>query len=327
MDRGGRRIGAALGVRVCVLVQAGIRSACELAATRPGRLASTRCEHDPSGRRADRANDGRVVGEYREAVALSVDPLDGHIRHSHQRTGRNRARSVGTLLWLGLPGDPHQIALTLVPAVLASGLLIATWLAARPSLRYTSPHRDRFTRRLAKPVSDLNDGITEARELLSAGNWKLTGALAYYAFDNAVLWAAFQAYGHAAPVGVVAMGYLVGSLAGALPIPAGLGVVDGGLVGALVLYGAPVAPAAAAVLLYRGISLSLLTALGAVGWISTTDRAQSGLARASAWSSPPPERSSSGHSGPWIQRTGKRSPAVSCRLATVLGLVSSVVGE
>jgi uncharacterized membrane protein YbhN (UPF0104 family) len=177
--------------------------------------------------------------------------------------------ALGMLLWLGLPGDPHQIALTLLPAALAGGLLIATWLAGRPSRRQTSPpRRGRFMRRLAKPVGDLSDGITEARELVTAGNWKLTGALAYYAFDSAVLWAAFHAYGHAVPVGVVAMGYLVGSLAGALPIPAGLGVVDGGLVGALVLYGAPVAPAAAAVLLYRGISLSLPVALGAFGWLS-----------------------------------------------------------
>jgi hypothetical protein len=61
------------------------------------------------------------------------------------------------------------------------------------------------------------------------------------------------------------MGYLVGSLAGALPIPAGLGVLEGGLIGALVLYGAPAAPAAAAVLLYRGISLSVPIALGAFG--------------------------------------------------------------
>ena len=107
-----------------------------------------------------------------------------------------------------------------------------------------------------------------------AGNWKLVGALAYYAFDNAVLWAAFHAYGRVPPLGVVVMGYLVGSLAGALPLPAGLGAVDGGLIGALVLYGAPPAPAAAAVLLYRGISLSVPAVLGAVGctWSSTTYR-------------------------------------------------------
>ena len=61
------------------------------------------------------------------------------------------------------------------------------------------------------------------------------------------------------------MGYLVGSLAGALPLPAGLGALEGGLIGALVLYGAPAAPTAAAVLLYRGISLSVPIVLGAVG--------------------------------------------------------------
>jgi uncharacterized membrane protein YbhN (UPF0104 family) len=62
------------------------------------------------------------------------------------------------------------------------------------------------------------------------------------------------------------MGYLVGSLAGALPLPAGLGAVDGGMIGALVLYGAPVLPAAAAVLLFRGITLVLPAVLGALAW-------------------------------------------------------------
>jgi hypothetical protein len=115
------------------------------------------------------------------------------------------------------------------------------------------------------PAGALRGGLAESRALVSAGNWKLVGAFAYYAFDNAVLWASFHAYGHAPQIGVVVMGYLVGSLAGALPIPAGLGVLEGGLIGALVLYGAPAGPAAAAVLLYRGISLSVPIALGALG--------------------------------------------------------------
>jgi hypothetical protein len=53
-----------------------------------------------------------------------------------------------------------------------------------------------------------------------------------------------------APLGVIVLGYLVGSLAAAAPIPAG-GVLEGGQIGARVLYGAPLAPAAGAVLLYR----------------------------------------------------------------------------
>jgi hypothetical protein len=37
-------------------------------------------------------------------------------------------------------------------------------------------------------------GAAEARELLAGRNWKRLGAMvAYYAFDNAVLWAAFRA--------------------------------------------------------------------------------------------------------------------------------------
>jgi uncharacterized membrane protein YbhN (UPF0104 family) len=175
--------------------------------------------------------------------------------------------ALGTLLWLGLPSGPHQTTLTIVPAVLAVGLLVATWFARTASRGHRASRRRhwRLWRPLAKPAGAVSASVTEARALVRAGNWKLAGALAYYAFDNAVLWAAFHAYGHAPQIGVVVMGYLVGSLAGALPIPAGLGVLEGGLIGALVLYGAPPAPAAAAVLLYRGISLSVPMVLGALG--------------------------------------------------------------
>jgi hypothetical protein len=120
---------------------------------------------------------------------------------------------------------------------------------------------------IAAGVGLVHDGVEEARRLLIAANWKLVGALIYYAFDNAVLWAAFRAYGHAPPLSVIVMGYLVGSLGTALPLPAGLGAVEGGLIGALVLYGAPAAPAAGAVLLYRGVSLSLPVALGGCAWV------------------------------------------------------------
>ena len=174
--------------------------------------------------------------------------------------------AFGTLLWLGLPSGPHQAALTILPALIAVGLLGSTWFAGRTSRAHPPAQRQRrFWRALAKPTAAVSASITDARALVTAGDWKLVGALAYYAFDNAVLWAAFHAYGHAPQIGVVVMGYLVGSLAGALPIPAGLGVLEGGLIGALVLYGAPAAPAAAAVLLYRGISLSVPIALGALG--------------------------------------------------------------
>jgi uncharacterized membrane protein YbhN (UPF0104 family) len=175
--------------------------------------------------------------------------------------------AVGILLWLGLPDGPHQGALTILPALLAVGLLIGTWLAGRSSRpQPPSPRRGLVSRALAKPVSAVSDGVRDAHALVAARDWKLVGAVAYYAFDNAVLWAAFHAFGGPPAIGVLVMGYLVGSLAGALPLPGGLGAVDGGLIGALVLYGAPAARAAAAVLVYRGVSLSLPVVLGAIGW-------------------------------------------------------------
>jgi uncharacterized membrane protein YbhN (UPF0104 family) len=174
--------------------------------------------------------------------------------------------ALGTLLWLGLASGPHQTALTILPALIAVGLLTATWLVGHSSgRRPPPPHPGVFSRPFANPAMAIRDGVSEARALITAGNWKLSGALAYYAFDNAVLWAAFHAYGHTPALSVIMMGYLVGSLAGALPLPAGLGAVDGGLIAALVLYGAPAAPAAAAVLLYRGISLGVPALLGAIG--------------------------------------------------------------
>ena len=35
------------------------------------------------------------------------------------------------------------------------------------------------------------------------------------------------------------MGYLIGQLGGLLPIPGGIGGIDGGLIGTLIVYGAP----------------------------------------------------------------------------------------
>ena len=175
--------------------------------------------------------------------------------------------ATGVLLGLGVSSGPRQTALTILPAIAAAGLLAAVWVAARDDGRQPrSPHRRLIARVLATPVVEMSGGTRDARALIAAGDWKLSGALAYYVFDNAVLWAAFRAFGHPPALSVVVMGYVVGSIAGALPLPAGLGAVDAGLIGALILYGSPAAPTAAAVLLYRGISLSVPVALGAAGW-------------------------------------------------------------
>ncbi len=64
------------------------------------------------------------------------------------------------------------------------------------------------------------------------------------------------------------MGYLIGQLGGLLPIPGGIGGIDGGLIGTLIVFGAPAAETAAAVLAYRVILFWLPLAVGSLSFIS-----------------------------------------------------------
>jgi uncharacterized membrane protein YbhN (UPF0104 family) len=173
---------------------------------------------------------------------------------------------LGLLVWEGAAAGPHAVALTLLPAGLSLSVVVATSLVREPSTHGGDGSQRHTFARPGTHSGPLRGGVLQARQLLASLNWHLAGAAAYYAFDNAVLWATFHAYGPTPPVSVIVMGYLVGSFAGALPIPAGLGVVDGGMIGALVLYGAPAAASAGAVVLYRAVSLSLALILGAATW-------------------------------------------------------------
>ena len=98
----------------------------------------------------------------------------------------------------------------------------------------------------------LISGTGEAVTVVRSGNVAVIGgAVGYWAFDNAMLWATFHALGEAPPLLVILMGYLIGQLGGLLPLPGGVGGVDGGLIGALVVYGAPATATIAAVLAFR----------------------------------------------------------------------------
>ena len=91
----------------------------------------------------------------------------------------------------------------------------------------------------------------------------IAGAAGYMLFDVAMLGVCFAAFGLAVPpAGVLLMAYLIGQLGGLIPLPGGVGGVDGGLIGTLVLYGAGATAAATAVLAYRAIVLLLPLALG-----------------------------------------------------------------
>ena len=171
---------------------------------------------------------------------------------------------VGVAMWLGA-GPERSVLLTLLPALLAVATIglvacvpfIAARLARRPQ---AAPGWRRWP---AAVAGALDQGVREAGTVLRRRDWKvILGSLGYWAFDNAVVWACFKAFGESPPITLVLMGYLIGQLGGLLPIPGGIGGIDGGLIGTMIVYGLPAAATAAAVLAYRVILFWLPLVLG-----------------------------------------------------------------
>ena len=176
---------------------------------------------------------------------------------------------LGYCMALGLFGPDLSPWLTLFPALLATLTIAAVILV--PRVLGTDPdpnrHDGRTRRAVAHARNALVNGAREAVRLIRSGNWMaIAGSIGYYAWDNAVLWATFKAVGESVPVSVVAMAYLIGQLGGLLPLPGGLGGVDGGLIGTFVVFGVPAAAAASAVLAYRVILFWLPLIAGAIAF-------------------------------------------------------------
>jgi uncharacterized membrane protein YbhN (UPF0104 family) len=177
---------------------------------------------------------------------------------------------LGTVMALGLVGPAVSLWLTAFPAALALVAIAAVLLL--PHLGEGAPAAataGRARRAIAVARRSVVGGSAEAIAIVRAGDpLVLAGALGYWLFDNAVLWATFQAFGADVPLTVVALGYLVGQLGGLLPIPGGVGGIDGGLIGMLIAFGAPAAATAAAVLIYRVILFWLPLLGGSIAFVA-----------------------------------------------------------
>ena len=109
-------------------------------------------------------------------------------------------------------------------------------------------------------------GVRTAIELIRTRDPGLLGAPAWWGFDICVLWAMFHAFGSPPPLTVVSMAYFVGMLGNLLPLPGGLGGVEGGMIGALAAFGVELHLAVLAVLSYRAIAFWLPTIPGGVAY-------------------------------------------------------------
>lgn len=167
----------------------------------------------------------------------------------------------GIALATGLLAGSPQPLLGIVPAA-AGVLAVAAALMAR-RLADALARRSARTR-IASAAHAVGDGIGEAVWLLRTREPAIAlGAAGYLLFDVAMLGACFTAFGNELPpIGVLLVAYIIGQLGGLIPIPGGIGGVDGSLIGTLVLFHVDAADAAVAVIAYRGLLLAIPALLG-----------------------------------------------------------------
>ena len=175
---------------------------------------------------------------------------------------------IGLLMWLHLFGVDEPWTLTLLPALMSIAVIVAIVLIPRFGPGDDPPEdASKAARFIAASRRALITGSAGAIEIVGRGDLRvIAGAVGYWAFDNAVLWATFRAFGYHPEISIVLMGYLIGQLGGLLPIPGGIGGIDGGLIGTLIVYGAPAAVVTAAVLAYRVILFWLPLVAGGVAF-------------------------------------------------------------
>jgi uncharacterized membrane protein YbhN (UPF0104 family) len=158
-------------------------------------------------------------------------------------------------------GGAALAATTLVlslPALLARGA--PDWRPAKGSGKlHAALHFIRYS---------LGQGVRDAVALLRQRSiGVIGGSVGFMAFDIAVLGFSFKALGYSPPLGVLVLGYLIGQLGGNIPIPGGIGGVDGGLIGTFALYHQPIAVTTGAVLVYHAIAIWVPALLGSAAFV------------------------------------------------------------
>src|SRR5262245_20271955 len=93
--------------------------------------------------------------------------------------------------------------------VVVGAVAVAVW-AERLAWRITN-------RRLAEAVTVVATGVTRTVAILRRRSWRVLGTWIDLFGAIAALWASLRAVGEHLPIAIVAMGYLVGQLAQAIP--------------------------------------------------------------------------------------------------------------
>ena len=181
----------------------------------------------------------------------------------------------GLGLRVGIFSGPAPFGFTVVPAIFGGAVLCVGALIcllpqdAERRLERWSDGSGRLAHILARAVSipaSAASGLRTAARILHDREPGALGAVMWWGFDIATLWACFQAFGQSPPLAVLVLGYYVGQLANTLPLPGGIGAVEGGMIGTFLAFDVNSGLAVVAVLTYRAFAFWLPTIPGAVAY-------------------------------------------------------------
>jgi uncharacterized protein (TIRG00374 family) len=164
-------------------------------------------------------------------------------------------------IWAG-PGS--RLLLGLLPA--AIGTIGLAFFLLLPRLIDRGLAR-RLPHKVERTLETLAESIRHTGSLLRRPDWRILGSIGYLWCDIAVLVVCFAAAGASLPLSAIVLAYQIAYMSNLIPVPGGIGVLDGSLVGMLVLYGAQGTPALAATVVYHAIALWIPALWGTVAFV------------------------------------------------------------
>jgi uncharacterized membrane protein YbhN (UPF0104 family) len=172
--------------------------------------------------------------------------------------------AAGLALALGvLPGSGNPW-LSVAPAAVGTAAFVL-FLALPGVTERLAARREPGKARTVLTETAASIRLTE--QVLFRLDWRIIGAIAFLWCDIAVLVVCFAAAGVVPPLATIVLAYQIGYMSNLIPIPGGVGVLDGSLVGMFVLYGTSATLATAATVVYHAIALWIPAMWGTAAFV------------------------------------------------------------
>jgi uncharacterized membrane protein YbhN (UPF0104 family) len=178
------------------------------------------------------------------------------------------------ILGVGLVVGTGVVDLSVAPAFIWSATVVAglvvlaavlVALLVRPAVSgQPDPHG--FRERTRQLVRACAGGVRSAVGLVRIPA-AVVGTLIYVSLDCGTLVVAMHIFGQNPPLISVIMAWLMAQVVSLIPVPAGIGTVDAGVLGTLVVFGQSAQDMAAPTIAYHALSLAIPAIAGGIGFL------------------------------------------------------------